>query len=335
MLRADGSTSFTFMSFGRDGAVRQDSWPQIPECTMDYAREYAGKDLRVRRVLGGRRGVSTTDDLLSPDEIARCPVHQEHYRQFPDAWNSLFHTVKADDRLMIPCSSVPPPVAPSGMEEKARLRILSPHIARAYHLNDLLPAGGVFREGLLGALDGLEEGVFLLDRDGTLAHANAAGRMLLDARDALRLERGVLSAAHAGSRDALQRFVLRSLLALNRVSFALPPPVAIGRLKGAPLIMRSFVCPDERGVARVLLKVKDSSLRSDPSIDTIRAVSGFTASEARIALALMGGDSIPEVAAAAGIAQETVRTHLRNMRGKPGVRRYSEIVGYLSRVTQI
>lgn len=337
LLRSTRSAHFTFLSFGRDGSVRQDSWPRVPECTMEYASDYADKDLRVARVLNGQRGVMTTQDIMEPEEIARCPIHQEHYRRFPDAWNSLFATVEAEQRLMVPLLQRSAVRTEYSDEEKAQLRVLSPHIARAYHLREILPIDDIPQHGIVAAFDSLDDGIIILDQDGVAVHLNAAAERMIAARDALSLRHGVLSATHVQSQDTFYRFLAQTLRVLAGESLHLPGPVAVKREgKRFPLILQPFVTPNGNGeIARAVLKMRDASSFRVPSIETIRSAIDLTDAEARLAAALLRGDAVSEYARASGVSEHTVRTHLRNMRGKLGVGRYSDIVILLMRLAQI
>jgi DNA-binding CsgD family transcriptional regulator len=57
---------------------------------------------------------------------------------------------------------------------------------------------------------------------------------------------------------------------------------------------------------------------------------GLTAAEAKIALALATGASVPEAAANLGLSANTVKTHLRKVFAKTGTSRQAELVRVLS-----
>jgi DNA-binding CsgD family transcriptional regulator/PAS domain-containing protein len=336
LLGVTRSAHFTFLCFGKDGSVRQDSWPRVPECTLEYARDYADKDLRVPKLLNGWRGVMATQDLLTPEELARCPVHQEHYRRFPDAWNGLLDTIEAERSLMLPLFQRSAVRGEYGAEEEALLGVLSRHIARAYHLNEILPAGEISREGIIAAFDSLDNGIVILDQDGVALHMNAAAQQLVRARDGLSVRRGVLSATNRGSQDALTKFLADTLRVVAGSSLSLPAPIAIRRPgKPFPLILQSFVSPGGNGrMAYGVLKIRDGSEFRTPTVEMIRSATSLTEAEARLGIALVKGHSVADYAEETGLSEHTVRTHMRNMRDKLRIRRQSDLVAFLVRLSQ-
>lgn len=58
----------------------------------------------------------------------------------------------------------------------------------------------------------------------------------------------------------------------------------------------------------------------------MRQVYGLTPAEARLASMLALGQSLQDIAAATGVTDATLRTHLRSIFGKTGTRRQAEVV---------
>jgi DNA-binding CsgD family transcriptional regulator len=52
---------------------------------------------------------------------------------------------------------------------------------------------------------------------------------------------------------------------------------------------------------------------------------GFTAAETRVANALLGGQSVEDIARATDIRRDTVRGHVKRMLAKTGTRRQSDL----------
>jgi DNA-binding CsgD family transcriptional regulator len=67
------------------------------------------------------------------------------------------------------------------------------------------------------------------------------------------------------------------------------------------------------------------------SQERISGLFGLTPAEARVAVAIMGGASTREAAAALGVSFHTVRHQLQSMLEKTGASRQSELVAMLMR----
>ena len=83
---------------------------------------------------------------------------------------------------------------------------------------------------------------------------------------------------------------------------------------------------DPRSNARVLLVPIDNqqpAARHDPEV--LRELFGFTATEARIANALVGGMSTEEISQAFLVRPDTVRTHVKRLLAKTGTRSHAEL----------
>jgi DNA-binding CsgD family transcriptional regulator len=63
-----------------------------------------------------------------------------------------------------------------------------------------------------------------------------------------------------------------------------------------------------------------------PSPDVIAESYKLTPTELRVLFALVDGGGVPDVAAALGIAETTVKTHLARLFAKTGARRQAELV---------
>jgi DNA-binding CsgD family transcriptional regulator len=76
----------------------------------------------------------------------------------------------------------------------------------------------------------------------------------------------------------------------------------------------------------VLAVVHDraASVRLEPAL--VQQIYALTPTEAALASALVEGKTLAEFAALRGCTEETVRTHVKRLLGKVGVRRQSELV---------
>jgi len=96
----------------------------------------------------------------------------------------------------------------------------------------------------------------------------------------------------------------------------------------APLRPRRSRLDGRAPMALVFLRDPESTTVSPGQL---RDIFGFTRSEAAIAVELVRGRSLAQVAAAQGVSLETVRSHLKRLLAKTGTRRQAEVVGLIIR----
>ncbi|WP_198957618.1 helix-turn-helix transcriptional regulator [Bradyrhizobium canariense] len=182
------------------------------------------------------------------------------------------------------------------------------------------------------SLDGLDASLFLVDTDRRLIHANTAGQAMLDASDVLLELRGVLMAC-----DSTVSQTLRQVFA------------AAGRgdqAHGINGLAISMIGLDgERHVAHVLsltsgmrrnasaacsavaaLFVRKAALTILPRSEALRNAFKLTPAELRVMLAIVELGGVPEVAAALGVANTTIKTHVRRLFEKTGAARQADFV---------
>ncbi|WP_428376124.1 helix-turn-helix transcriptional regulator [Lichenicoccus sp.] len=143
-------------------------------------------------------------------------------------------------------------------------------------------------------------------------------------------------------RPADQRWLVDILARIER-NGPLPPAAKLSLLLGA-----AGQAPDSvlhvvplRGEARdlmapaiALVVVTALRPRRAPSCDMLTALFSLTASEAKVARALMNL-SLDQVAAASNLSRETVRTQLKAVLHKTGTRRQSELLMLLSGLVEV
>jgi DNA-binding CsgD family transcriptional regulator len=217
-------------------------------------------------------------------------------------------------------------------ETRHRMRLIVPHIRRAALIGRMfdLKAGEV--AAFADTFDGLGAGMYLVNPNGRIVHANVAGNAILDAGDILRAVGGRLVV-----RDRQVDQTLREAFAAAGQGDA-----AVGT-KGiaVPLIGND----GERYVAHVLpltsggrrragitytaaaaLFVRKAALASPSAFEVIGQTFKLTPTELRVLLALVDVGGVPEVAEALGVASTTIRTHLGRVFEKTGAARQADLV---------
>jgi DNA-binding CsgD family transcriptional regulator len=219
--------------------------------------------------------------------------------------------------------------------EIERMELLLPHLRQAYDVSTRLRAALGRARMLEDALGQLGDGVALLDRDGTVFHANDVFAALARRGDGFRVERGSIGFAAA----AVQSSFAQSLAALRRCAdgdprFAAATDFLVPRAQGAPSYIASLrpLAGAHRHAhgAVAMLFVRDPIARDSGAARTLIELFGLTEAEAALARALQTGASPVQYARTQGLSVNTVYTHLRRIRDKTGCRRLSELVRKLN-----
>jgi DNA-binding CsgD family transcriptional regulator len=217
-------------------------------------------------------------------------------------------------------------------ETRRRMRLIVPHIRRAVLVSRLVDLKAAEAASLAGALDGLSAAMCIVDPAGRIVHANTACHFILDAGDVVSAIAGRIVAndpkidqafrdlfAAAGSGDAALgtrgiALPLKAQDGSHYVAHVLPLTSGARRLAGIAY---------NATVALFICKVTTEA-RSPPEI--IARAYKLTPTELRVLLGIVEVGGVPETAAALGVAESTVKTHLGNLFVKTGTRRQADLV---------
>jgi DNA-binding CsgD family transcriptional regulator len=205
---------------------------------------------------------------------------------------------------------------------------LAPHVRRAVMIGKLIDATQSRAIAFADTIDGLSAGVFLVDRNGDLIHANAEARALLSAGD-------VLSAVNARllAHDPAVNGLLRNALVDvgdhtsvgNGVSLPLATRDGDDYIVSA-LPLKSGANRHRRtSAASAAIFISKAGLAIRPSPHLIAQRYKLTPTELRVLLAIVEIGGVPDVADALGVSVTTVKTHLERIYEKTGVNRQADL----------
>jgi DNA-binding CsgD family transcriptional regulator len=209
--------------------------------------------------------------------------------------------------------------------------LIVPHIRRAVLIGNAISLKKTQAATFADTLDSLSGGMFLVEASGRLVHANAAGQVMLNEADILRMSSGRLT---TGDRHAARMLA-------DTFASAGDGDTAIGA-KGIamPLVARD----GEPYVAHVLPLTSGDRRRADAghaavaalfvhkvalgahATEAIAKAYKLTPSELRVLLAVVEVGGVREVAEALGVAETTIKTHLGRLYQKIGARRQADLV---------
>jgi DNA-binding NarL/FixJ family response regulator len=220
-------------------------------------------------------------------------------------------------------------------QARRRLQLVAPHVLRASSIGHVIAEQMRGKAALTDVLDRVAAGVLLVDAGARIVFANASGDALLAAGKLLR-RRGVgLAATDSAANRALQ-------LAIDAASRGQEFDAA-----GSAILLS----PDqsERWLAHVLpltsglrleaaggssavaaVFVRKASFDVPSPLETVARLYHLTGSEVRVLQAMVETGGVPDIAAALGISESTVRTHLKGLFEKTATHRQVDLVKLLA-----
>ena len=214
-------------------------------------------------------------------------------------------------------------------EMRRRMMLVAPHLRRAVRIGNAIDQKEKEAASLADVLDSLSAGLFLIEANGLVVHANAAGRGILGADDFLRSLGGRLVARDPEINRTLQDvFADMGDLAVGGKGIALLLTTQQGECHVAhvlPLAAGARRRPGAPRTAAAAVFVCRATLET-PSADVIRRAYQLTPAELRVLLAIVNIGGIPEVATALGVSDSTIKTHVGHLFEKTGAVRQADLV---------
>jgi DNA-binding CsgD family transcriptional regulator/GAF domain-containing protein len=282
--------------------------------------------------------VFTVADFISPEAFTATDFYNEWWLPAGYDTEPLVTNLLVDDGatgiFMISGLLSRPPF---GSDQKRLFAALAQHLVRAIALQRRLYHLTFASESAYAGFDDLHQGFLLVDAQARPVFVNRAGRALLDARDGLRLEAGMLSAPNGddgrGLRALIASCALEATIApggevlLRRQSGRLPLHALVTPVRNETAMIAMPWAITQPPVAIVLVSDPERELQS--SIESLRERFGLTPAEATFALEIAKGDGRQATADRLGITVGTARSHLSKIFDKTGVTRQAELVRLL------
>ncbi|NEI09283.1 helix-turn-helix transcriptional regulator [Rhizobium leguminosarum] len=217
-------------------------------------------------------------------------------------------------------------------EAAARLKLLSPHMARAIDLSFQINKINRAPELPQRLIDAIPDAAVLIDGRGAVLLLNAAAETLFRQADGIflsRSERPALAAHISETATRLANAIRQALLIAHGEDTPFEGALAISRPSGLPpyLMMITPLAPTAISTwdatdsgARVLIHIVDPEAKTRRQAQQLQHIFGLTDAETRVAALIGSGMNLPEIALALGISSNTVKTHAGRCFGKAGVR---------------
>lgn len=220
-------------------------------------------------------------------------------------------------------------------ETRRRMRLIVPHVRRAVLVGKVIERDRQQAASLEDTFDGLAAAMVLVDARGRVVHANAAARAM--AGGAIELRHGTLTIADRSVAAALHDIFASSGqgdAAVGERGISLALTGADGEHYAAhvlPLSSGERRRAGARYAAVAALFVQQRAIDGPAAPELIARTYGLTLTELRVLVAIVQVGGVPETAAALGIAETTVKTHLHRVYSKTGAARQAELVRLVAR----
>lgn len=278
--------------------------------------------------------VIVSQDVVADRDLVRSSFYNDFMRRF-DMFQSVVATIAARPGLTagVSCHFHGPP-RPRSRRELDLLRLLAPHLGQALRFHFQLAAGRASAvPGLV--LDRAGVGFILLDGRRCVSRLNRTAEAMLSRGDGLRLSRNAVVALR-DSDAALQRAITEALrTALSDGASAGAAVVLQRGLGKRPFV--AMVMPvsgdgelfaQSGGAAAIIVADPDAKPRFDEA--TVQKAFGWTGAETRVAMLLLSGLKAREIADRTSVSFETVRTQMKSLFAKSGIRSQAELVRVLT-----
>ncbi|MGZ5804387.1 MAG: helix-turn-helix transcriptional regulator [Xanthobacteraceae bacterium] len=295
-----------------------------------YAETY-GKLGPVAITLPGEvEQVSSIPELIPYEEFCRSRFYQEWAQ--PQGWVDVAIAVLEKSANTYAYLSVARDEANGMVDEemRRRLALVVPHVRRAILVGKAIDFKTAEAAALTGILDELSAGLVLVDRCGRIVHSNTAGNEILDANDFLRSAGGRLVAADPQLDQSLRQAISAAgEIHANVEGMALPMTAHNGERYVVHLLPLNSGARCRTGAvysAVAAVFVCKAAMDSLSSPEVIGKAYKLTPAELRVLLAIVQIGGVPEVAAALGVAETTVKTHLGRLFEKTRTGRQADLV---------
>ncbi|MES2297746.1 MAG: helix-turn-helix transcriptional regulator [Pseudomonadota bacterium] len=231
--------------------------------------------------------------------------------------------------LYLQRSPAQPPFARTEIDQLNRLL---PHLQRALQMRQRFAELQLGQDFLASSLDVLAMPTFLFGEDLRVAHANRSAVEFLAGRDSLWLDDGHLQTSHAPTSRSLGLELSNAVRASRGDGSELAGVVLLPRVGQMPLMLMAapmHLSGPSKQQGAALLFVFDSGRAPVIASDLIQLLFGLSEAEAELATALCGGKTLDDAAKARGTTINTVRSQLKSIFGKTGVKRQADLMSLL------
>ena len=217
-----------------------------------------------------------------------------------------------------------------GDDQIEATRLLAPHLHQFARVRRAMADANALGASLAELLENRLAGIIQLDLHGRVIEANDRARHILLKRDGLRDAGGVLAARNKAEDEELKRLLAQALPRFGAQGAGSSMRITRRRAR-SPLVLEIHPVPVKGADSlaarvRALVLIVDPAARPRVDPGLASRLLGLSPMESRVAVAVAGGQTVAGMADALDCGESTVKTHLKRVYRKLGVRKQTELV---------
>lgn len=328
------SAALVMHDFDRALCSVSSSWELNPESNRLYQEHYHALDVWAqvapRRVSGY---VCNSESLCPLPELRKKEIYNDLFVPF-GIEHGIFALLESNEARFASVSLYRDKSrAPFTPTDLSTLQVLAPHLQRAFRLRLHFSELRSRSEGVETALDLLSTGVVFLNAEGEIVLMNRSAAALVAKRDGLLAMRDGLRAERPEESSWLEKTIRLATSPSNGIGVSVGGMVLVSRRERPPL--QILVSPIQKPVVQTSQPIAAVAFISDPqrpqrpAQEVLRAFYGLTTAECRVALLLSDGHAPRKIANMIGVTDNTVRSQIKSIFSKTGVKRQGELIRLL------
>lgn len=223
---------------------------------------------------------------------------------------------------------------PFSAEELQKLELLYPHFKRALRIHKEFYKLRSQQQSLQAALGQLSLGLIILNPDGRVDYCNPVASVLLKYHRGLKITcQQTLQAHHHNENVRLHALIDQLILTGKEKKSDRNPVIALHHPDQQHVIHIMLAALDDsqsqntQGKIALYLSIPDTPFNL--SADVLRALYTLTPAESSVAIALVNGLSLAQISESNGVSIETVRSQLKSIFTKMGVKKQQDVIRIL------
>ena len=284
-------------------------------------------------------GTSAALDLLIPDREELEAKLGEKYCKM-SAPTVFYHIggsllFEDEDRIYGIGIMRPKEIGPFTEENVAKLDLLVPHLQRAMIIHNEFNRLKAREKALQASLNRLLVGLILFNKQLKPIYINPVARSILKYHPAIGLEHGTIAASEFSDTEKIHNALINAIsstdtshhddsvtaLGLKHNDCATTLPVIISPVEDIPA---SFEIEEKGAIASMYFS--DPERTYPVEADKLAEIYGLTKAESQVAISMANGLSPTEVAEINDVAISTIRSQLKAIYNKVGVKSQAELV---------
>jgi DNA-binding CsgD family transcriptional regulator len=217
-------------------------------------------------------------------------------------------------------------------QTRRRMRLIVPHVRRSALIGKVIDLKAEEAATFVDTFDRIRDGMLLVDASGRIVHTNVSGHELLAEGSLFYAENGELALTDADAHQTLRNVFLAADMgdaAVGASGIAVPLRASGGDRYVAYVLPLTSGARRRAGAAYAAVAavfVHKAALDTPSPPELIAKSYKLSPTELRVLLAIVQVGGVPETAIALGIAESTVKTHLRRLFRKTGASRQADLV---------